>query len=120
MPEGASASEVEVDLRGLCELARDHKGWRRILREWTIRILLRIEALPPPPPCLLPPPPAVKSRKKKRGNWKGGGGDAAGEAMEGGAGVGSGGVQRRAGDWDCPSCGALVFATKVRVLLHWY
>ena len=55
-------------------------------------ILRKIEALPPPPQCLLPPPPTNKSRKRKS---RGGGG--------------GGGIPRRAGDWDCPSCGIRVY-----------
>merc|ERR1719188_485124 len=43
-------------------------------------------------------------------SWRGPGG------MEGrvanGSGGGGGGIQRRDGDWDCPSCGKLVVASK--------
>ena len=63
--------------------------------------------MPPPPPCLLPPPPSITSRQTRRG----------GLCLDGGAGAeleegGGPSVKRRAGDWDCPSCGALVWATK--------
>ena len=116
VPDGSSLLEASVDLRGLCDLARRNTGWRKILRKWTIGILLKIEGLPLPPPCLLPPPPTVKPRKKKKKAWKADAGDAGGDAMEGGGGVGAGGVKRRPGDWDCPSCGALVFATKVYIV----
>ena len=64
-------------------------------------------ALPPPPPCLLPPPPSFRFSGQTAG-----GGEGVGDGGADPAEVAEGGSKRRVGDWDCPGCGAMVWATK--------
>ena len=102
-----AGDEGEGMLRALCDLARAAPAWRALLRPWCLDVLVTIEALPPPPPCLLPPPPSFRFSGQTAGGGEGVG-DGGADPVE----VAEGGSKRRVGDWDCPGCGAMVWATK--------